>query len=217
MKATSQLELNLQGLGKRFVNDWIFRNVGLNIKPGQPCAITGPNGSGKSTLLQIIAGFMQPAEGQVQYWLNGNGISVELVFQYISIATPYMELLEEFTLAELLSFHLKFKKFQTGTDATNFAERARLSKIKGKPIRQYSSGMKQRVKLGLALYEQTPLLLLDEPCANLDAAGAEWYKSEILGQIANRTVIIGSNVPFEYDFCEQIIAMTDYKIKNSGK
>ena len=204
-------------LSKRYINEWIIKGFSYKLEPGKPCALTGPNGSGKSTLLQLVAGFVLPTDGTVTYLLNGNPLAAEEVFTHISIAAPYMELLEEFTLPELMKFQGVFKKMQLEISPKAFAERLNIAYSAQKPISQYSSGMKQRVKLGLALLTDTPLLLLDEPCANLDAEGLAWYRREIQFQAATRTVLICSNQAEEYDFCDVVLKTGDYKHRKSVK
>ncbi|NBQ48017.1 MAG: ATP-binding cassette domain-containing protein, partial [Sphingobacteriia bacterium] len=81
-------------------------------------------------------------------------------------------------------------------------------------IRQYSSGMKQRLKLALALLADTPLLLLDEPLSNLDRSGAAWYQQMITDYTAKRTVIVCSNaIEEEHFFCERALDVMDYKVR----
>ena len=76
-------------------------------------------------------------------------------------------------------------------------------------MREFSSGMKQRLKLGLALYADAPLLLLDEPTTNLDATGVAWYQEHVQATRAGRTLLLSSNVPAEYAFCDEQLLVTD--------
>jgi ABC-type multidrug transport system ATPase subunit len=71
--------------------------------------------------------------------------------------------------------------------------------------------MKQRLKLLMAVYADTPLLLLDEPCSNLDNQGIEWYRNLVQTQLKKRTIIIASNQLFEYDFCDSTLSVHDFK------
>ncbi|MES2387307.1 MAG: ATP-binding cassette domain-containing protein, partial [Bacteroidota bacterium] len=153
------MHLIINNLSKRFASEWIIRDFSLELRPGSPVALTGPNGSGKSTLLQMAAGYMPPTTGTVTYHMAGKPVSPDDVFKYIGIAAPYMELIEEFTLPELINFHNTFKPLAPELNAKAFAERLQIGFFPGKPVKNYSSGMKQRVKLGLALFSDTPLLL----------------------------------------------------------
>jgi ABC-type multidrug transport system ATPase subunit len=205
------MNISLQNLGKRFQYEWIFRKLNLEFQENQIYTIIGSNGSGKSTLLQIIAGSLSPSEGKITYQKAQKNIPVEDIYKSISICTPYLELIEELTLKELIRFHIQFKPFRNNLTIKDFIEIIRLEKAENKPIQYFSSGMKQRLKLGLSFYSDTPLLLLDEPTNNLDQQGIDWYLDEIAKNIENRLTIICSNQPYEYAFCQNLINIMDYK------
>lgn len=192
------MEVTLQNLGKKFSRHWIFRAVNLNIPSGSRWAIVGPNGSGKSTLLQIMSGARVPSEGQVTFQLDKLNLPNERSFQRISIAAPYIELIEELTLKEMFAFHRKFKPFNKDLDYQGFLELLNYPFKSDQVLKFYSSGMKQRIKLGLAIMSESDLVLLDEPCSNLDAQGKKWYQNLVDLYIGNRTLCVASNDPFEY-------------------
>jgi ABC-type multidrug transport system ATPase subunit len=173
--------------------------------------VIGANGSGKSTLLQVIAGILSPSDGSITYQTDNQVISPEKWFRHLAFASPYLELVEEFTLVELVKFHCQFKSFKNQLNPQDFIQLLGLEKSKNKALKYFSSGMKQRLKLGLAFYADTPILLLDEPTSNLDAQGIDWYKREILQSIAQRLVIICSNQPYEYDFCDNLLNINEFK------
>ena len=205
------MRIELTKIGKRFNRHWIFRNLDFQFEPGNHYAITGPNGSGKSTLLQIISGFSIHNEGTIQYFLKQQPVSSENIFRQISFAAPYLDLIEEMTLAEFFSFHHKMKGWLPGVDAKHIILLCGLEKSAHKQIRYYSSGMKQRVKLTQAIFSDVPVVLLDEPLTNLDDEGLLLYKSLIEKYCNGRLVIISSNDKKEYSFCNGIINMTDFK------
>lgn len=182
-----------------------------NSIPGTSYAITGPNGSGKSTLLQVIAGATLHNEGTVEFHNSKRVISSEQHYTNISIAAPYLELIEEMTAGEMLQFHASFKNLSPGMSHQDILTEAGLGKAIDKQIRYFSSGMKQRLKLALAFFSDTPVLLLDEPTTNLDADGIALYEKLVSGCTRDKLVIVSSNVKQEYDFCEEIIAISDYK------
>ncbi|MEM9675274.1 MAG: ATP-binding cassette domain-containing protein [Cyclobacteriaceae bacterium] len=200
-----------QGSGNRGPGEWIFRNISLTLRQQQSYAFTGPNGSGKSTLLLILAGLLPPSLGKVTYLVNDKTVDEESVFRQVSIAAPYLELVEEFTLQEFLEFHTELKPLQREMTVAKLLERMYLKEARRKYIYQFSSGMKQRLKLGISFYSQSPVLLLDEPCSNLDQQGIRWYKSEIQQLINNKLVVICSNQPYEYDFCQHVVDIIQYK------
>lgn len=228
------MKISLINAGKRFNRDWIFRNIHQEFISGTAYAITGPNGSGKSTLLQVIGGAMMMSEGNVKYEIGParreetvpaehgmkgktetgdeiKEVDVDKAFRYISIAAPYLELIEEMSLLEFLQFHMQFKPFLPAKSISDIIEAIGLKPAASKQIRFYSSGMKQRVKLAQAIFSDVPCVLLDEPCTNLDAAGIELYHQLIRDYCTNRMVIVSSNDEQEYSFCKEKISITDYK------
>lgn len=205
------MTIQLENLGKKFRKEWIFKNVNLSFELGNSYTFVGPNGSGKSTLLQVLAGVMPHTEGNINYLLDNQAISIDDVFKKIVISAPYLELVEEFTLQESVEFHQKFKPFKDGISPTQLVDLLQLSPHKDKTVKNFSSGMKQRLKLGLAFYSESPIILLDEPTSNLDAEGITWYLGQIEKHTANRLLIICSNQPNEYAFCRNIIDVRDFK------
>lgn len=206
------MNITLIGAGKKFYREWIFRKADLSFSPLTPTAILGPNGSGKSTLLQVIAGAVIPTEGSVTVTHETRQIPVEDHFQYISFVAPYLELIEEFTLREIIHFHFKFKKTRSNLSESAVLDLTGLSMKSNQEFRYFSSGMKQRVKLALAFLSDTPVLLLDEPCSNLDANGIAWYNDMVRNHSEGRTVVVASNqVEEEYAFCTARLNMIDIK------
>lgn len=205
------MRISLSDAGKRFNRDWIFRKFNFVFEPGNAYAITGPNGSGKSTLLQVVGGAIAASRGDIRYYINNKEVISDNVFRHVSIAAPYLEVVEEMTVTEFLHFHQQFKKFLDGYSVHDIIERVGLSKAADKQIRYYSSGMKQRVKLAQAIFSETECLLLDEPCTNLDHEGIELYLSLISAHASNRLVLVSSNDEQEYGFCNERISILDYK------
>lgn len=208
------VSLSAHQLGKRYIRQWVFRKLDHTFRLGVPCAVTGPNGSGKSTLLKVLSGFQPATEGNVHLQLAGRQVPLEEQFAQVSFAAPYLELIEDFTLEELLRFHFSFKKLAEGYTLPLLAERMYLQDAWKKPVKHFSSGMKQRLKLGLAFYAQTPVLLLDEPTSNLDVQGQQWYEQEITPLLSRKLVLIASNQPSEYRFCSEEISILDWKLSN---
>lgn len=208
------MQISLSETGKRFNRDWIFRNFSYQFNTARSYAITGPNGSGKSTLLQVIAGAVVASEGTVAYYADGNKIEADNMFRHLSIAAPYQELIEEMTLSEFLLFHKTFKPLISNITVSAIIEMIHLEDASGKQIRYFSSGMKQRVKLAQAFFSDTPVLLLDEPCTNLDEDGIQLYHRLISNYTVNRIIIVSSNDVSEYGFCREKIFMGDIMAKS---
>jgi ABC-type multidrug transport system ATPase subunit len=207
------MKISCSNAGKRFNRDWIFRHFNFDFAPSTTYAITGPNGSGKSTLLQVLSGAMIATTGKLTYEhaSSTSHIADDTVYNYMAIAAPYLEVVEEMTLSELLEFHQIFKPFIHGLKVPEIIERIQLGKSAAKQIRYYSSGMKQRVKLAQAIFSDTPCLLLDEPCTNFDESGFTLYHQLMEEFGKNRLVIISSNDPNEYSFADKVISILDYK------
>jgi ABC-2 type transport system ATP-binding protein len=210
------MQITLTNTGKRYNREWIFRHLDYEFIPGRTYAVTGPNGSGKSTLLQVIAGAIQHSEGEIKYNDTGNTIPVEHnpvsatdSYKQISIAAPYLELIEEMTANELLGFHSTFKKL-TRTVPEILTELSLLHAA-NKQIRYFSSGMKQRLKLAQAFFSSSKVLFLDEPTTNLDSDGIELYHQLIGKYASGKLVIVSSNDKQEYSFCEEVISISSYK------
>ncbi|GAB2967875.1 hypothetical protein GCM10027048_43350 [Hymenobacter coalescens] len=204
------MQIETRGLGKRFGRDWIFRDLTRTFGPGSATALLGPNGSGKSTLLQVLAAYTLPTAGELRYTLQGRAVRPDEVARHLALCAPYLELIEELTLAELLHFHTRFRPLQAGLSAPQLIDRLQLPHARHKLLRDFSSGMKQRVKLGLALYAEAPLLLLDEPTTNLDRAGVAWYHEHVAATTPGRLVLVSSNVEEEYAFCQERLMVTDF-------
>lgn len=234
------MTISLTNTGKRFNREWIFRHCSYEFNSGKTYAITGPNGSGKSTLLQVIAGATLHNEGTVEYTRdtgylildkNSSNVNIEHQvssikhpvsstlhqvpdtesYQMISLAAPYLELIEEMTAKEMLVFHAKFKPLIASLSMEEILNTVGLENAINKQIRYFSSGMKQRLKLAQAFFSNTPVLLLDEPTTNLDADGITLYHTLISNYTKDKLVIVSSNVKQEYDFCEEVIEIKNYK------
>ena len=148
-----------------------------------------------------------PSKGQVTYALD-DPISSEEIFNYLAIATPYTEVLEELTIPEFLSFYKKFKPFNDGFSQSSFLETYRFQADQHKRIQQFSSGMKQRLKLAVALETKSHILLLDEPFSNLDESTIELFSEKLKAVSNERLVIIASNNKAEYEHCHHRIELT---------
>jgi ABC-type multidrug transport system ATPase subunit len=205
------MHIVLEQIGRRFNREWIFKKIDFSFKSGQSYAILGINGSGKSTLLQVISGSLTPSTGKLLYTLNDKEIAVESVFKELSIAAPYLELIEEFSLIEVLNFHFQFKHRMDDLTNEDLITLLNMETSRDKQLKYFSSGMKQRVKLVLAFCAATPILLLDEPTSNLDEQGISWYKELVTRFTRNKLVIVCSNQTHEYDFCTHQLKITDYK------
>ncbi len=205
------MRISMTEAGKRFNRDWIFRNFNFHFQQGGRYAITGHNGSGKSTLLQVIAGSMDLSAGNIELNHFNNPIDTEHHFRYISICAPYLELIEEMSATEFLTFHKSFAAMSKDVTIEEVLTACGLEKPGRKQIRFFSSGMKQRLKLAQAIFSAAPVLLLDEPCTNLDRNGIDLYLQLIEKWCSEKMIIVSSNDETEYQFCTDVISIHDYK------
>lgn len=205
------MKIQLTEASKRFQYEWIFKNLNLHLQSGDSLAVTGSNGSGKSTLLKCIAGSIPLSSGKITWANEQTEIPSSDWYQKLSISAPYLELPEEFTLSELLDFHFQFKSPIPEISISEMVKTMYLDQHANKPVSQFSSGMKQRVKLSLALFSDCPVVFLDEPTSNLDARGIAWYLELIKNFGLNRILIICSNEPREFEFCTKKIKLEEYK------
>jgi len=204
------MTIHLSGLGKRFNRDWIFRHLTLSIGQGSTLAILGPNGSGKSTLLHCLWGQMIPTEGVVRYEAHGTTVEPEDLHAKITIAAPYMDLIEEFTLEEQIRFQFHYKQPASAMEIEEVTARIGLEGKRDKKIREFSSGMKQRLKLGLALLSDAAITFLDEPTTNLDKEAEKWYHG-LLSQVSGRTLVIATNVESDLPAAATRLDLSSYK------
>ena len=201
------MKICLNNISKRYQQNWIFKDLSLEIQDGSSLAILGNNGSGKSSLLRIIASMQSATKGTITYTHQQEQIEPNAIYNMLSYAAVGMQLIEEFTLSELLTFHFSFKKSINQLRVEEIISILDMKNVQSKLVGDFSSGMKQRVKLAQAIFTDAPLLLLDEPCSNLDKHGIAQYQEWITTYQNNRTIIVASNDVNEYSFCKQQIVL----------
>ena len=203
--------LQLDDLGKRYRYEWIYKGLSATVAAGERVALLGPNGSGKSTLMKTLSGQLTPSKGKLTYRVADATVPTDRIYRHLSYAAPYIELIEEFTLREAIDFHRQFKPLLSTLDTDALIELLDFKRSRDKEIRNFSSGMKQRLKLALACCTASELLLLDEPTTNLDEQGVRWYRDLIERFGGSRTIIVASNVAVDYAFCDRRLSILDYK------
>lgn len=201
------MKVQLIDVAKRFNKEWIFKGVNLTLEANKIYGLTGANGSGKTTLLSILSHFVAPTEGEVNYELG----SESDLRQSISVASPAISLLEEMSVLEAIEFHAHYKPFRNSLNSKAVIQLLGFEKHQNKLLRELSTGMKQRVKLVLAILSQSEILLLDEPGSNLDAAGFEFWKGLLKNNSKDRIVVIASNDEQDLAICDQRLDMMQWK------
>lgn len=206
------MRITLNNVAKQFAREKVFSGAIHVFEPGSRTALLGPNGSGKSTLLQVVAGALVPTAGSVEHSLSGKVIDPEHVYRHVAIAAPYLGLYEDLPLRQAIANHARFKPFHAGISVQDVARTAYLEPHLEKPVLHFSSGMKQRLKLALAILSDTPLLLLDEPATNLDTEGIAWFRGLLEGNLAKRTLLVASNRQAEETFaCTESVEISRWK------
>jgi ABC-type multidrug transport system ATPase subunit len=192
----------LEGLQKKFGKQHILQDVSYTFNTGSKTVILGSNGSGKSTLIKILSGSLEATEGSPVYTFEGSNVTAKSAGLHVGIAAPYVALNPMFSLKETLAFHEQFCPFPEGFKLTDWLYKAGLAAHEDKRLSTFSSGMLQRVRLLLAVANDRPLLLLDEPLSNLDAEGVLFYTELIRSFALSKTIIVGSNYQKdEYSYC----------------
>lgn len=200
------MEILVDHLFKKFRQEYVVRDFSYHFVSGQSYAITGPNGSGKSTLLQLISQYTLANSGKVTF----SSVDPEDAYACVSFAAPYVELIEEYTLTEHLELLVKNRYLPADISIQNLEEFLDLKPAREKFIKNYSSGMRQKIKLGFALLSTRPILLLDEPTTNFDTVAKQWFFEKLAHQRA-KIIIIASNEPREIDFCTHQLSIMDFK------
>lgn len=190
-EAQSGLQVAWTDLSQSFRSKKIFTLSATVIPSGAECLIQGRNGSGKSTLGRIVSGELTPTAGQITWTLAGQRLDAETICHRTHRISPSTELHPELTIAELIAFQGQFRTWRY--EPLDLLERAGMGQHLNAAFRTLSSGMQQRVKLALALASDSELIVLDEPCANLDEAGKAWYRECALAVKGSTTLVICSN------------------------
>jgi ABC-type multidrug transport system ATPase subunit len=206
------LRIELLNIAKRFRKEWVFRELNLEIQSGSHTAVLGNNGSGKSTLLQLISGYASPSDGQITWQQQSQVIPRETIYRHVAICSPAIQIWDDLTLRENIDLFQQFKKLPSFNNAEEFAQVIQLERHVNQPLKTFSSGMKQRVKLGLAILSDADLLLLDEPCSHLDSTAVHWFQQLVEKHTKGRTVVIASNRDQREIFsCSQDIDIHEFK------
>lgn len=207
------MQISLCNISISYYQKKILKNINFVFESGKTYALIGSNGSGKSSLVKVIAGVLNPKNGTVKYHNKETSVEIERddLVAKIAWVAPYINLYEEFSAEEIYKFQSNFKKPKFNLEY--FLEETDLKTHRDKRVKYYSSGMKQRLKLALALFFETQLLILDEPTINLDQKYQKWYLDKLteLAKNSDTTIIIASNVPEEYALATELLKVEDYK------
>jgi ABC-type multidrug transport system ATPase subunit len=206
------MQILLESVAKRFGTEYILKEVSISLEKDNCYIILGPNGSGKSTLMKILSGFLSPTKGDVFYKLeDGSAVHPAEIWKRISYAAPYVELIEEMRMSELIGFHQRTRGFLHGLDINSVIAMTELGHVSEREVRYFSSGMKQRLKIALALATQADIVLLDEPTTNLDQQATQWYLELARKFTVGRILVVASNDQTDLALANHRIEISQYK------
>lgn len=205
--------LTVEHIGHYFGRLVLFRDLSASLSGGETLAVTGANGAGKSTLLRILAGTLPPRSGTVTLTVDGTAVSDDERSLHAGLVAPAVGIYEELTARENLRFLARARRLadaearmDTVLDRVGLAARA------DDRVATYSSGMQQRVKYAAALLADPPLLLLDEPAANLDVVGREMVNALVARQKQRgKVVVVATNRAEEADRHDRQLRIEDHR------
>jgi len=204
--------LTADAVGHRYGSLLLFRRLSFTLDGGRSLAVTGANGAGKSTLLRILAGVLAPKAGRVTLTVDGGEVPRERHPRRVGLVAPALGLYGGLTARENLAFLARARRLpdadrriEAGLGRVGLADRA------DDPVSTFSSGMRQRVKYAAALLADPPLLLLDEPAANLDAAGREMVEAVVAEQADGGMVVVATNRADEAARHDRTLRIEDHR------
>jgi heme exporter protein A len=201
IEAAPPICITIDKVSQFFGSRCVFKEISATVSTGQILVVSGANGSGKSTLLRIIAGLLTPSSGRVAIEVGGLQTSAANARQYFGYVAPDLVLYRELTGAENLQFFADLRGLKLDRGAlidllTRVGLRGRGRDLVG----TYSSGMRQRLKYAFALLHNPPILLLDEPTANLDVDGIAIVEQIVAAQqrrAGGGVTVVATNEPRE--------------------
>jgi ABC-type multidrug transport system ATPase subunit len=204
-----QSYISCENVSKRYGYQKVLGKLNLKVENNQVLGLKGPNGSGKSTLLKIISGYLSPSLGMVKYVIKGAEVSRENIYKHISYAAPYIEGLPLLTIKELFEYYIKLKPLLINLDIDGFYDFINLPNQKNKLLRDFSSGMQQKVQIGLSIITDSKILLLDEPSSYLDNNAKKWMVNTLESYKTDRIVIVASNDFDDFVACDQVKELSE--------
>lgn len=206
------MTIRFEQASRTFGAQIVFQDLNLEIEDGSRWAILGANGSGKSTFLKCLYGALSLSKGKLKYLSDGQELIPIEAARKIGYSAPYLELIEELPAGELLDTIAKFRPWRASWNKQSILAACLLDHAENKRVADFSSGMKQRLRLGIALCSDTDLIILDEPASNLDRDGLSWYQNFLSEELADRSLIVGTNYSDEEAFlCNRQLRISDYQ------
>lgn len=186
------ISISFTDLAKRYDMRVVFKGISGEAGPGEVLVLTGPNGSGKSTLMAILCGLLRPTRGEVRYNREGGEeLPREVWGRHLGVVAPSMAVYEELTAMENLRFYARIRGLgKDDADHAELLEKVGLEPRRKTPVRGFSTGMAQRLKIAQALLHEPAVLFLDEPGSNLDPSGQDWLEAHVETLAGDGTTIV---------------------------
>ncbi len=200
--------IQVHGIKKRFGTHLIFKDINMELRPGDSRCIWGPNGSGKSTLLKIVAGLLRPTSGSVEYCVDGACGRPAVFRNSIGFVAPDVVLYGELTLRENLDFLSQCRGITRNVDYENeLVERLFPEGLRDDLVGAFSSGMKRKAQFIAGLCHKPAVIFLDEPTSHLDEAGRAEVANIINTLKNDKILLIASNDPDERSWCGETLEL----------
>lgn len=199
--AESAAALTARGLGLRFGERVVFRRLDFEVPAGRVAAITGNNGAGKSSLLKIAAGLLRPAVGTLEFRAADLVFSGAKLPGICGLFAPDAPVYRELTVFENLEFFACVRGVPGRKSLEAHLEKFALSARREDLAGDLSSGWRARLQLAVATLHHPPVLLLDEPSANLDEAGRALLREVLEQQRQRGLALLATNDARDLELC----------------
>ena len=204
------VELIIHGLRKRFHRHDVINMLNHSARSGEVIGVIGSNGSGKSTLMKMLAGLLEPDSGSVRLVVDGVEIDNARIPQLCGLVAPYLQIYDEFTPTELIQLHAELHGVSKSSEQISaICHTVQLAHVAATTVKRFSSGMRQRVAIALAISLGPALLLLDEPGVTLDADGRTMLASCIdAARRSGSIVFVATNDERERALCDRVLNLS---------
>lgn len=196
---TSQLALTFDAVNQRFGEVAVLRDISLQVEPESLVAIVGPNGSGKTTLLRTATGLLTPSSGTVD--------RPEDIKRPIGYLPQHPSLRAPMTVRETISF---YRALLDGSESVDTVlEVTGLENVPDRRVDELSGGMRQLLGIGLAMLNNPPLVVLDEPTGSLDPRNSKHIFSLVSELTTDATSVLLTTHKLEYLYDADCILVLD--------
>jgi len=195
--------ITVTNVTKRFGGLTAVDDLSFQVQAGEAVALWGANGAGKTTALRCLLGLL-PFEGSVTIADKDVQTQGKAARSLMGFVPQELNFHDDMTVAETLTFYARLKKVASGYDFTPLLDRLELTVHINKPVHDLSGGLKQRLALALALLADPPILILDEPTANLDIRAREDFLL-----LLHELKVGGKTLAFSSHRLEEVTALAD--------